>query len=193
MPRRLTLGQCLEIARERAKGVASKDLAARFEVAPQTINAVARRLRDAPAVEDTGTQVVSVRVSIQELRAFEAAAKSYNLTKTEALRRLMRSATTVLAPDGQTVDGLLTLAAQVNRLGGNLNQVAYVCNEARAQGQRLPYTEASHVQVRAAVDAVWTVVGQIRQMAFGLRGQLDAKVTAALRTEGAVSGTDEPA
>lgn len=96
----------------------------------------------------------------------------------------MRSATTVLAPDEGVAEGLVILAGEVHRLGGNLNQVAHACNEARVQGQPLADTAESHAQVRAAVDVIWTVVGQVRQMAFGLRGQLDLRVTAALRTEG---------
>ena len=91
--------------------------------------------------------------------------------------------------DEEVAEGLHQLAGEVQRLGANLNQIARACNEARQRGERLPYTAEAHAQTRAAVELVWTVVGQVNQMAGGRRGQLDAAVAAALRGR----GLDEPA
>lgn len=185
MPRRrLTQGQRLEIARERAKGARTQDLAARFEVSPQAINAVVRQLKAAPAVADAGTYVVSVRLSERELRAFEVTIGRFGLTRSEALKRLVRSASGTLALDEDASDRLKRLGAEVNRIGLNLNQVARACNEARQMGQRIPYTAKSHAVVRAAVELVADVVGQVQQMARSRRAQLDVVVAEALRNEG---------
>lgn len=179
----LTQGQRLEIARERATGVPARDLAARFQVTPQTINATTRRLREAPAVRDGGTCVLSVRVSDRELRALDATIVRYGLSRSAALKRLVGAAGGVLAPDTEGAQGLMQLGAAVNRIGGNLNQVARACNEARLKGERLPYTAQAHAEVRAAVALVLEVVAQVQQLARSRRGQLDVVVGQALGGE----------
>lgn len=181
---RLTPHQRVEIAREHARGVSPQELAARFGVSRQTVHATVRSYHDAPAVMDAGTRVVGVRVSPRRMQAFEAAIAQYGLTKSEALKRLMDAATTVLVPDQDVAERLQRLAGEVSRVGGNLNQISRACNEARLRGDRIPYTEQSHAEVRAAVEVVFKAVGQISQMARGQRGQLDVAVAAALRTEG---------
>ncbi len=181
---RLTKHQRVEIAREHARGVSPQELAARFGVSRQTVHATVRSWRDAPAVQDAGTQVVGVRVSRRRLEAFEAAIVRYGLTKSEALKRLMDAAGTLLAPDPDVAQHLQRLSAEVNRIGGNLNQLSRACNEARQKGQRIPYTAQSHTEVRAAIKVVFDAMAQVGQMARGQRGHLDEAVEAALRTEG---------
>ncbi len=180
---RLTPHQRIEIDREHARGVSPQELAARFGVSRQTVHATVRSWRDAPAVMDAGTQVVGVRVSRRRLQAFEAAIAQHGLTKTEALKRLMFAAGTLLAPDPESAERLRRLGAEVNRVGLTLNQLSRACNEARLKGQPIPYTATSHAEVRAAVELVVEAVGQVSQMARGRRGQLDGAVAAALRTE----------
>lgn len=187
--RRLTQGQRLEIARERAKGVSSQALAVRFEVSVQTITAAVRGLRDAPALEGQGTKVLGLRVTTQEARDFEAAIGRWGLTKTKALKRLMHQAGVLLAPDDETADQLRRYGAEINRIGGNLNQLSRACNEARLLGQPIPYTAQSHAEVRAAIRAVFETAAQVGQMARDRRGRLDDLVTDALRA----GGDDAPA
>ncbi|MBP1807672.1 plasmid mobilization protein [Rubellimicrobium aerolatum] len=182
--RRLTQGQRLEIARERAKGVEAKDLAARFGVSRQTIHAVVRELRDAPSFQGRGTSVLGLRVTDQEARDFEAAVGRLGLSKTEALRRLMRSAVPLLAPDDEVAARLKQLGAEINRVGGNLNQLSRACNEARLRGEPLPYTAQSHAEVRAAIAVVFEAVAQVGQLARGQRRQLDLVVAGVLQDEG---------
>jgi DNA-binding transcriptional MocR family regulator len=187
--RRLTQGQRLEIARERAKGVPSRALAARFGVSVQTITAAVRSLRDAPALEGQGTKVFGLRVTTQEVRDFEVAISRLGLTKTEALKRLMHMAGILLAPDDEMTDQLRRYGAEINRIGGNLNQLARACNEARLMGQPIPYTAQSHAEVRAAIRAVFETAAQVNQMARDRRGHLDALVAGALMA----GDSDEPA
>ena len=179
--RRLTQGQRLEIARERGRGVPSRDLAGRFKVSVQTINAVVRELRDAPALQGRGTTVLGLRVTDQEAREFEVAIGRLRLTKTEALRRLMRSAATVLAPDEEVAGQLRQVSAEINRIGGNLNQLSRACNEARLRGEPIPYTAEAHAELRAAIAVVFEAVAQVGQLARGQRRELDRVVTGALQ------------
>ncbi len=181
--RRLTQGQRLEIARERAKGTEPKELAARFGVSRQTIHAVVRALRDAPALEGQGTKVVGVRVTNAELRDFDEAIGRLGFTRTEGLRRLMRSAEVVLAPDEEMADQLRRFGAEVNRVGGNLNQLSRACNEARLMGQPIPYTAQSHAEVRAAIRVVFEAVAQVGQLVRAQRRQLDVVVAELLQAE----------
>ena len=186
--RRLTPAQRVEIARERAKGVPSRALATRFGVSVQTVTAAVRSLRDAPAVEGQGTRVLGLRVTTQEARAFEAAIGRLGISKTEALRRLMHAASDVLAPDEELADRLRRYGAEVNRVGGNLNQLARACNEARLMGQPIPYTARSHAEVRAAIRAEFDTAAHVGQLARDRRGRLDAVVAEAL----GAGGDDEP-
>lgn len=182
--RRLTQGQRLEIARERAKGTPSQALASRFGVSVQTITAAVRSLRDAPALEGQGTKVLGLRVTSQEVRDFEVAIGRLGITKTAALKRLMHQAGVLLAPDDEMTDQLRRYGAEINRIGGNLNQLSRACNEARLMGQPIPYTAQSHAEVRAAIRAVFETVAHVGQMARDRRGRLDILVAGALMTDG---------
>ncbi len=167
----------------------SRDLAARFGVSVQTITAVVRSLRDAPALEGQGTKVFGLRVTTQEVRDFEVAIGRLGLTKTEALKRLMHMASVLLAPDDEMTDQLRRYGAEINRIGGNLNQLARACNEARLMGQPIPYTAQAHAEVRAAIRAVFETAAQVNQMARDRRGRLDVLVAGALMA----GASDEPA
>ncbi|TNC66267.1 HTH domain-containing protein [Rubellimicrobium roseum] len=179
--RRLTESQRREIVRERGRGVPAQDLAARFGVSRQTIHATLRQGQGRPA--EVGTQVVAVRVSERELRQFEVALSRHGLTRSAALKRMMRTAGDLLAPDEAGAQALKELGAAINRLGGNVNQIARACNEARLLGHPLPYTAQSHAEVREALRVVFEVADQIQALARSRRSQLDVRVVDAFREE----------
>ena len=181
--RRLTDAQRQEIARQRAQGVPARALAERYGVTRKTIDNAVRHVRDAAAVQDSPTRVVGVRVSERELRAFDAALARQGLTRSEALKRMMRAAGGLLALDGESREGLDQLRAALNRVGSNVNQIARACNQARVSGQPLPYTAQDHAEIRAALGVVFQVADQVRDLARSRRAQLDVTVGAMLREE----------
>ena len=181
--RRLSVQQRVEIARDRAKGSTASELAARHGVTRQTINAVVRTLRDAPTVQIADTHTVTVRVPRRALDGFDAAAARHGLTRAEALRRLIDLAGPALAPDEAVAGALSQLAAQLNRVGLNLNQVAKALNEAQLKGQPVSYGEPSREVVRSVVRLTFEIMAQVQQMARGQRAQLDVTVAAILERE----------
>jgi Bacterial mobilisation protein (MobC)/Ribbon-helix-helix protein, copG family len=178
---RLTEGQRLEIARARARGVPAQDLAARFGVSRQTIHATARRLGDAPQAASGGTRVVGVRVSDQELRRFDAIIGRHGLSRSEAIKRLMRGVGELFVAEGDEAERLKQLGTAINRVGGNVNQIAKACNEARLKGQPLPYTAEAHAEVREALALAFEIADQVRQLADSRRASLSVAVAATFR------------
>ena len=185
---RLTDTQRQEIVAERGRGVAARELAARFGVSRQTIHATARARREAVPAGEGRSRVLSLRVSDPDLQSFDAAVSRHGLTRSEAMKRLMRAAGGLLALDDEATEGLQRLQAAINRVGGNVNQIARACNEARLRGQPLPYTAGAHAEVREALALVFEVSAQVRAMAQGRRARLDVAVAVAL----GAGGSDGP-
>ncbi len=122
--RHLTAEERAAIARERAQGVQVQELARRWGVSRQTIHATLRRLSEgtsgAPSTAGQGeardgartgarakptaplarrSPTLSVRARTEEIEALDAAAARRGLSRPEALRRLVRNAGRLLAPD----------------------------------------------------------------------------------------------
>jgi hypothetical protein len=177
---RLTQAQRQEIARERAKGVPAQALAARFGVSRQTIHSAARRIEGA-AARGAASRVLSLRVSDRDLGTFDAALVRLGVGRSEAMKRMMGRVGGLLAADDEAAAALRELGAQINRLGSNINQIARACNEARMMGQPLPYTEASHAEVRTALRLVFQVARQAQAIAEARCAQFDHATLAAFR------------
>lgn len=172
--RRLTAEQRQTIVREHAKGVLAQALAERFSVSRQSVHAILRRAQDAAAVMGTQTRVVGVRVTDKDMRSFDAALARLGLGRSEAVKRMMRAVSGLLALDDESTQGLNQLSAAVNRMGGNVNQIARACNEARLRGEPLPYTAQTHAELREAAALMFDVSTQVRALARGRRTQIDA-------------------
>ena len=181
MPRSaLTQAQRLEIARERQRGVSAQALAARFGVTRQTIHAVLRQVRGAPAADGGPTRSFSVRSTDADLRRFDAAIGRHGLTRAEALRRLMLAVEEVFVANEAEAEGVRRLGVALNKMGTNVNQIAKACNEARLKGQAIPYTAQCHAEVREALSLAFSVADQVRQLADGKRARVTAAVAGAL-------------
>lgn len=184
MNSRLTEAQRREIAVERARGVPAQDVAARFGVSRQTIHATVRAGQDARPAGDVRSRVLSLRVSDRDMRSFDAAVSRHGLGRSEAMKRMVRAVGGLLALDDGATEGLQQLQAAINRVGGNVNQIARACNEARLRGQPLPYTAGSHAEVREALALVFEVSRQVRAMAQSRRAQLDVAIGVAFKGGG---------
>ena len=60
------------------------------------------------------------------------------------------------------------------------NQVAHRLNEAKLRGERLPYTPASHAEIRDLAVLVFDMADQIQEMFRARRRELDLEGTKAL-------------
>ena len=179
--RRLTDQERRQIVRERAKGVAVRDLATALEVSPKTVYNVLGRGRSAVSANDSRTRVLTMRVTDSDLRGFDAALARRRIAhRSDAMRCLMLAADDILRPDEGMTDELRGLSAALNRVGNNVNQVARRLNEAKRKGDRLPYTPTSHAEIRDLAVLVFDMADQIQEMFRARRRTLDLEVTKAL-------------
>lgn len=179
--RRLTDQERRQIVRERAKGVAVRDLASALKVSPKTVYNVLGRGRSAVSANDSRTRVLTMRVTERDLRGFDAALSRRGIAhRSDAMRCLMLAADDLLRPDEGMTDELRNLSAALNRVGNNVNQVARRLNEAKIKGERLPYTPTSHAEIRDLAVLVFDLADQIQEMFRARRRVLDLEVTKAL-------------
>ena len=192
--RRLTDQERLQIVRERAKGVAVRDLAIALNVSPKTVYNVLSHGRSAVSANDSRTRVLTMRVTDRDLRGFDVALSRHGIAhRSDAMRCLMLAADDLLRPDMAMTEELRALSAAMNRVGNNVNQVARRLNEAKLKGERLPYTPASHAEIRDLAVLVFEMADQIQEMFRARRRALDLEVTkalAALARQGAEHGAE---
>lgn len=198
--RHLTAEERAAIARERAQGVQVQELARRWGVSRQAIHATLRRLSEGSSEGGQGeardgartgaraeptplarrSPTLSVRARTEEIEALDAAAARRGLSRPEAMRRLVRDAGALLAPDRAGAAHLADLSRQVREVGVRLNRTAKACNEAQWRRQPIPYTAADHAQTWQAIELVFDTVRQVQAWALAHRAQLDVVVEAAL-------------
>lgn len=179
--RRLTETERLSIAQQRLQGVSAGDLATRYGVSLKSVYNAANHTADRQTVNGSRPKVIGVRVSPKELQRFDAALARHGvLHRSDALRCLILAADDILRPDEDMTDELRNLSAALNRVGNNVNQVARRLNEAKLKGERLPYTPASHAEIRDLAVLVFDMADQIQEMFRARRRQLNLEVTKAL-------------
>jgi hypothetical protein len=179
--RRLTDQERRQIVRERAKGVSVSAISAALKVSPKTVYNVLGRGRSAVSANDSRTRVLTMRVTDRDLRGFDAALARRGIAhRSDAMRSLMLAADDPLRPDEGMTDELRGMSAALNRVGNNVNQVARRLNEAKLKGERLPYTPASHAEIRDLAVLVFDMADQIQEMFRARRRELDLEVTKAL-------------
>jgi hypothetical protein len=192
--RRLTETERLNIAQERLQGVAAGDLATRYGVSLKSVYNAANHAADRQTANGSRPKVIGVRVSPRELQRFDAALARHGVVhRSDALRCLILAADDILRPDEGMTDELRSLSAALNRVGNNVNQVARRLNEAKLKGERLPYTPASHAEVRDLAVLVFDMADQLQEIFRARRRELTLEVTkalAGLARQGAEHGTE---
>ncbi|MGO4915998.1 plasmid mobilization relaxosome protein MobC [Thalassovita taeanensis] len=179
--RRLTETERLSIARERSQGVPAADLAVRYDVSLKSIYNAANHASERQMANASRSRVIGIRVSDRDLRGFDAALARRGIAhRSDAMRRLMLAADDILRPDESTAEELRSMSAALNRVGNNVNQVARRLNEAKLRGEPLPYTAASHAEIRDLAGLVFDMADQIQELFRARRRSLDLSVTQAL-------------
>jgi hypothetical protein len=179
--RRLTETERQCIAQERSQGVPAGDLATRYGVSLKSVYNAANHAAERQTANGSRPKVIGVRVSSKELQRFDAALTRHGVVhRSDALRCLILAADDILRPDEGMTDELRGLSAALNRVGNNVNQVARRLNEAKIKGEQLPYTPASHAEIRDFAEFVFDMADQIQEMFRGRRRALDVEVTKAL-------------
>lgn len=180
--RRLTRDDRLAIVRERAKGVTYKALADRFGVTERTIYYTLRIDRDRRRERSVRTRQVSVTVTDDELRAFDAVLTRQGITsRSDGMRRLIQAANGVFQPDEHLEGELRSFRASLNRVGNNITQIAKRLNEAKQKGIAPAFGVASLAQIRSLAGFVLGFADQINSLAERRRARIELTVDAALR------------
>ncbi|WP_323764059.1 plasmid mobilization relaxosome protein MobC [Marinovum sp.] len=179
--RRLSEIDRSNIVRERRDGVSVACLASRYGVSLKTIYNTLNHAEARQVANGSRSQVVGIRVSESDLRRFDAALSRRGLKhRSDAMRKLMLAAEGVFLPDDEMCDELRNLGAALNRVGNNVNQIARRLNEAKLRGERLPWSETSHRDIRTLAGLVFDMADQIQEMSRARRSALDLEIESVL-------------
>ena len=179
--RRLTDQERKTIARDRAKGVSVRTMAADLGVSEKTVYNVLNHGRLARSANGSRTRVFTMRVSEAELRAFDASLSRRGINhRSDALRLLVMAADRFLVPDEHMTEELRNLGAALNRVGNNINQIARRLNEARVRGEALSLSVTERAEIRALAGLVFDMSDQIQELARNRRRALELEVGRAL-------------
>jgi transposase len=187
--RRLLPHQRLAIAREYEKGVSAKALAARYGVSPRTINYTVRAVHEAKTANRSRTRTIGVRVTDQELQAFDEVLERHGIeNRTDGLRALIHAANGMFVSDAELKDELYNHRVALNRIGNNVSQIAKRLNEAKLKGQRPPLHNDDLSQIRSLAGMVMGFGDQLQSMILQRRNVLSLHVSKALKAFG--NGSD---
>lgn len=160
--RRLNDLERLEIVRETQNGVSSQVLGKRFDVTPRTIQYTVKRERERR--RDTGirTAQIGTTVTPEELQAFEVVLSRHGVgSRSEGLRRLIKSSNGLFQPDEHLADELKAFRAALNRVGNNVTQIAKRMNESNNKGLRPSFGPSSLAQMRSLAGFVLDFADQV--------------------------------
>ncbi len=148
-----------EEARGREAGVAGKAVSEghstdAFAVIPQ------------PPRPTTGGRILSVRVSREEAKAFDATITGAGFaSRSEALRSLVRGAGGAVAPLPEETELLAAVARELHKIGVNVNQIALAANRRQIALMRAEWDEIA--QLRKLLPELRLAIGRL----IGLRRQ----------------------
>lgn len=138
--KRLTPDERKRVLAELQAGGKVATVARQFGVDLSTVRRVREAPMSAPAGEGTSKQVVAARLSVDEIRAFDAATGRFGYrSRSDALRALARSAAGMVEFSREENAGLDELTRELNKIGVNVNQLARAANSGRlpAGGRQL--------------------------------------------------------
>ena len=182
--KRLTDAQRMEIVREAADGVSTSVLAKRFGV---TLRAVQYTVKsDAERQRDTAVPVlaVSVKVTSEEMAAFDAVLASAGIeTRSARLRRLMQAAGGAFVADARLAAEMVRYRASLNDMGNGVAQIAKQMQKANRAGQGTgpEFSEMRLAQMRGLARFILDSADEIDLLVRRRRDAMQLEATAALR------------
>ena len=186
--KRLTEIEKMQIVREAAEGVATSELAERFEVTSRAVRYVLKA--DAERQTDAAIPVsaVSVKVTAEELEALdEVLAKAGIESRAEGLRRLIQAAGGVFVPDAQMAAEMARYRASLHEVGNGVAQIAKQMTRANRKGQGADggagaeFSELRLAQMRGLARFVLDSADEIDLLLRRRRDAMQLQATAALR------------
>lgn len=178
--RRLTAEQRSKVARARAAGTGTKELAALYGVTEQTIRNIARRVRIERETAKTETAMVAARVPVQDIHAFDAAIGRLGVKdKSTALRSFIRWPAGFFQADEDTAAAIRGMQVELTRIGTNLNQIARRLNSPMLRPEERALTAREKDDLRALREAMNRADETLRTLAGSRarRGDLAFRLT----------------
>lgn len=153
--RRLTADERSKIVRAKAGGAGTKQLAELHGVSEQTIRNVARRVKTERLASRSETAMVTVRVPVQDIRAFEAALPRLGVRdKSTALRAFVRWPAGFFHQDEATTAAIQDMRLEVSRIGTNINQIARRLNNPSLRPREIALMAAEKAELRDLSQAM---------------------------------------
>ena len=174
----------MEIVREAADGVSTSVLAERFGVTPRAVQYTVKS--DAERQRDTAVPVlaVSVKVSSEEMAAFDAVLASAGIeTRSEGLRRLMQAAGGTFVADAHLAAEMARHRDSLNEVGNGVAQIAKQMQKANrvGQGTGAEFSELRLAQMRGLARFILDSADEIDLLVRRRRDAMQLEATAALR------------
>lgn len=178
--RRLTAEQRSKVARSRAAGAGTKELAELYGVSEQTIRNIARRVRFERETAKAETAMVAARVPVEDIRAFDATIGRLGVKdKSTALRAFIRWPAGFFPADEDTAAAIRGMQVELTRIGTNLNQIARRLNSPMLRPEERALSAREKDELRALREAMNRADETLRTLAGSRarRGDLAFRLT----------------
>lgn len=164
--RRLTAGQRALVARAKAAGASTKELAGRYGVTEQTIRNIVRRVRSERETAKIESIVVSARAPVVDVRAFDAAIGRLGVKdRSTALRAFVRWPGGFFHADDDTEAAIRSLMLELTRVGTNINQIARRLNDPRLGPGERGLSAGEKAELRSLREAMQRADTTLRTLA----------------------------
>lgn len=185
MARKLDHTTRQSIAKKMREGVRAEVLAREYGVTVRTVYRCAQVMRQIQVERGSRTETVVCRVSPADLALFDEKLKEAGVrNRSEALRNVIRNVGGMATPDTELAEALLAMKGALNKVGNNVSQIAKRMNDAKNQGQSLPFNETDRAEIRHLARMVLDFADEVTLMADGRRSTLELKIADELRRLG---------
>ena len=182
MTRKLDHTTRQSIAKKVREGVRPQVLAREYGVTVRTVYRCAQLMRDIQIERGSRTEVIVCRVSPVDLAQFDAKLKEAGIrNRSEALRNVIRNTNGMAMPDAELAEALLSMKGALNKVGNNVTQIAKRMNDAKNQGQPLPFAEEDLMEMRHLAGFILDFADEADLMARGRRAALELKISDELK------------
>ena len=174
----------MQIVREATQGVSTSKLAERFGVTSRAVRYVLKADAERRADTAVPTAAVSLKVTQDELAAFDEVLASAGIeARSEGLRRLIQAAGGVFVPDAQLAAEMARYRASLNEVGNGVAQIAKQMQKANriGQGASAEFSEMRLAQMRGLARFILDAADEIDLLVRRRRDAMQLEATAALK------------
>lgn len=170
------------IAKKLREGIRAELLAREYGVTVRTVYRCAQLMRQIQIERGSRTETVVCRVSPADLAMLDKKLKSAGIrNRSEALRSVIRTIGGMATPDTELAEAFHSMKAALDKVGGNISQIARRMNDTKNRGYPLPFTEEDHTAIRHLSGMVLDFADEVAQMADGRRSTLEVEISEELK------------